>query len=95
MPISVDAAAQLYQDAVRNSVRASSFRYLVQGGAMVVTGILAILFPVISSEALVLTIGWLLVISGIVQGVGFVFARKGAFAALQMISVALALRSAS
>lgn len=91
MSISEDAAAQLYQEAVRNNVRKSSLRYLIQAGAMIVAGVLAILFPVISSEALVLTIGWLLVLSGLVQAVGFVFSHKGPFAGLQMVSVALAL----
>ena len=91
MSISEDAAAQLYQEAVRNNVRKSSLRYLIQAGAMIVAGILAILFPVISSEALVLTIGWLLVLSGLVQAVGFVLSHKGPFAGLQMVSVALAL----
>jgi uncharacterized membrane protein HdeD (DUF308 family) len=91
MSISEDAAAQLYQEAVRNNVRKSSLRYLIQAGMMIVAGLLAILFPIISSEALVLTIGWLLVISGLVQAIGFIFAHRGPFAGLQMVSVALSL----
>lgn len=91
MSVSVDAAAQLYQEAMRNNVRKSSLRYLIQAAAMVLAGLLAIIFPVISSEALVLTIGWLLVFSGLAQGVGLISAHRGPFAGLQLISVALAL----
>jgi len=91
MSVSVDAAAQLYQEAARTNVRKSSMRYLIQAGAMIVAGALAIIFPVISSEALVLTVGWMLVLTGIVQGIGLISSHRGPFAALQMMSVALAL----
>ena len=44
MPASVQAATQIYQDAVRPSVGRASLRYLVQAALMVITGMLAILF---------------------------------------------------
>jgi uncharacterized membrane protein HdeD (DUF308 family) len=91
MTISENAAAQLYQEAVQSNVRKSSMRYLVQAAAMILAGMLAIIFPVISSEALVLTVGWLLVLSGLVQAIGLISSHRGPFAGLQMISVALAL----
>ena len=91
MSISVDAASHIYQDSVRTSVQKGSLRYLIQGGLMVLAGILAIVFPVISSEALIFAIGWLLIISGIVQAVGLISARSAPFAGLQAISVALSL----
>jgi uncharacterized membrane protein HdeD (DUF308 family) len=91
MSVSVESASQIYQDSVRTSVRKGSLRYLVQGGLLVLAGVLAIVFPVISSEALILAIGWLLVISGIVQAVGLISARSAPFAGLQAVSVALSL----
>jgi uncharacterized membrane protein HdeD (DUF308 family) len=91
MSVSVDAAAQLYQEAVRNQVQKSTLRYLIQSGLMVVAGIFAIVFPVILSEALVLVLGWLLILSGIAQATGLISEHRGPFAGLQIISVALAL----
>lgn len=91
MSISIDAASRIYQDAVRTSVKKGSLRYLVQGGLMVLAGTLAIVFPVLSSEALILGIGWLLILSGVVQAVGLISARNAPFAGLQAVSVALGL----
>jgi uncharacterized membrane protein HdeD (DUF308 family) len=54
MPVLAQAATQIYQDAVRHSVRRASPRYLAQAALMVITGLLAILFPVISSETRVM-----------------------------------------
>jgi hypothetical protein len=50
MPVSVQAATQIYQDAVRHSMRRASLRYLVQAALMVIIGMLVTLFPVISPE---------------------------------------------
>ncbi|MEI9900653.1 MAG: DUF308 domain-containing protein [Hyphomicrobium sp.] len=43
---------------------------------MVLAGIVAIIFPVISSEVLILGLGWLLIISSIVQGVSVFYERS-------------------
>jgi uncharacterized membrane protein HdeD (DUF308 family) len=90
MSIPLDSAAQLYQDAVRTNVRKSSLRLLVQAGIMMAAGLVALMFPVISSEALVLTIGWLLALSGVAQLIGLVTSHRGPLAGLQMVSAVLA-----
>ena len=36
---------------------------------MVIAGILALIYPLVSSVALALFLGWILIISGIVQGI--------------------------
>ena len=64
MTMSLDAAAQVMREAMRETVRRHSLWYLVQGGVMIFAGILALVFPVVSSFAAVLLLGWLLIISG-------------------------------
>ena len=76
MTMSLDAAAQVMREAMRETVKRHSLWYLVQGGVMIVAGILALVYPVVSSFAVVLLLGWLLIISGIVQGISLFDARN-------------------
>ena len=89
MTMSLDAAAQVMREAMRETVRRHSLWYLVQGGVMVLAGILALVFPIASSFAVVLLLGWLLIISGIVQGISLFDARNVPQFWLQLISVVL------
>lgn len=89
MTMSLDAAAQVMREAMRETVKRHSFWYLVQGGLMVLAGILALVYPVVSSFAVVSLLGWLLIISGIVQGISLLDARKLPHFWLQLVSVAL------
>jgi uncharacterized membrane protein HdeD (DUF308 family) len=68
MTMSLDDAAQVMREAMRETVKRHSLWYLVQGGVMIVAGILALVYPIASSFAVVLLFGWLLIISGVVQG---------------------------
>ena len=54
MTMSVDAAARVMREAMRETVRRHSLWYLVQAGVMVLAGILALVYPVLSSFAVVL-----------------------------------------
>ena len=74
---------------MRETVRRHSLWYLVQAGVMVLAGILALVYPVLSSFAVVLFLGWLLIISGIVQGISLFDARNVPNFWLQLVSVAL------
>jgi uncharacterized membrane protein HdeD (DUF308 family) len=58
---------------------------------MIVAGALAIIFPVISSEAIVMAIGWLLIINGLVQAIGLISTHRAPYGGLQVTSVVLAL----
>jgi uncharacterized membrane protein HdeD (DUF308 family) len=89
MSMSLEEAAQVMREALRETVKRHSFWYLAQGGLMVVAGILAILFPVLSSVAVVYFLGWLLIISGALQGVSLIGARHVPHFWLQLVSVAL------
>lgn len=87
--ISVEAASQVIREAMRERVKQHSFWYIVQSGLMILAGILALIFPVISSVAIVLFLGWLLIFSGILQAVSLIDARHVPHFWLQLVSVVL------
>src|SRR5260370_8848481 len=70
MTMSLEAAAQVMREAMRETVKRHSLWYLVQGGLMILAGILALVFPAISSVAVVVFLGWLLILSVILQAFG-------------------------
>jgi len=74
--MSVQAAAQALREATQATLRRYSTWYLIQGVLMVIAGIVALLFPFVSSAALVLFLGWILIISGIVQGISLIGAQN-------------------
>lgn len=78
MTISLDAAAQVMREAMRETIRRHSLWYLIQSALMFLAGILALVYPVVSSVGVVFLLGWLLIISGIVQGISLVDVRKRA-----------------
>jgi len=89
MTMSLDAAAQVMREAMRETVRRHSLWYLVQGGVMILAGILALVCPIASSLATVLFLGWLLIVAGIVQGISLFDARNVPHFWLQLVSVVL------
>jgi len=46
MTMSVEAAAQVLREAMRATVKRHSLCYLIQGGLMIVAGVLALVYPV-------------------------------------------------
>ena len=91
MAISVDAAAAALREAMRETVKRYSLWYLIQGVLLVVAGVLAIISPIIASVAIVFLLGWVLIISGVLQAVGLVGASNVPHFWLQLISAVLAI----
>ncbi|MGA8435406.1 MAG: HdeD family acid-resistance protein [Methyloceanibacter sp.] len=91
MAISVDAAAAAMRDALRETVRRHSLLYLIQGVLMLVTGVLALIYPWIASVTIVRLLGWFLIISGMLQGIGLISAREVPYFWLEVISAVLAI----
>jgi len=91
MAMSLDQAAEAFRDAMRETVKQHSLWYLIKGVLLVIAGVLAIIFPVFSSAFFVLMLGWLLIISGAVQGISLIGAGKVPHFWLELISVVLAL----
>jgi uncharacterized membrane protein HdeD (DUF308 family) len=91
MSMSLDLAAEVFREAMRETVKRYSLWYLVEGVLLVVAGILAIIYPVISSAAVIVLLGWLLIASGVLQGLSLIGARQVPHFWLQLISVILAI----
>ena len=89
--ISVDQAARIMRDAMRDAIKRHSLWYMIQGILMMVAGFVALLFPLVSSVAVILLLGWLLIISGILQSVSLIGASKVPHFWLQLISVVLSI----
>ena len=75
MTMSLEAAAQAMREAMRETVKRHSLWYLIQGALMVLGGVLALVYPIVSSVAVVLFLGWVLIISGVVQGISLIGAQ--------------------
>jgi uncharacterized membrane protein HdeD (DUF308 family) len=88
--MSLEDAAKAMREAMRQTVKRHSILYLVQGGLMILAGILAVVYPLFSSVALVLLLGWLLIITGVIQGISLIGAHHVPHFWLQLVSVGLA-----
>ncbi len=91
MTMSVEAAAQALREATREVVRRYSTWYLIQGVLMVLAGIVALIYPFVSTVALVVVLGWLLILSGIAQGISLIGAQNVPNFWLQLVSVVLSI----
>jgi uncharacterized membrane protein HdeD (DUF308 family) len=89
--ISLDAAAAAMRDAMRDTVRRNSLLYLLQGILMVITGLFALIYPSLASVAIVRLLGWLLIVSGILQGIGLFGAREVPYFWMELLSAVLAI----
>ena len=89
MSMSLESASQAIRQAMRETVKQHSLWYLVQGALMVVAGILALLYPLASSVAVVLFLGWILIISGVLQAISLIDAQQVPHFWLQLVSVVL------
>jgi uncharacterized membrane protein HdeD (DUF308 family) len=91
MAISMDEAAAALREAMRETVRRYSLWYLIQGVLLVVAGVLALVYPLIASVAIIFLLGWILIISGVLQGIGLIGASNVPHYWLQLISAVLAI----
>ena len=89
--ISVESAAEVMREAMRQSIRRYSLWFVVQGGLMILAGAFAFIFPLLVSSAAFGLVGWLLIISGIVQGISLIGGRNLPHFWVQLVSVALTL----
>ena len=85
MSMSVEAAAGVMREAMRDAVKRHSLWYLVQSGLMILAGALALIFPAVSSAAVVVFLGWLLILGGLAQGISLIDVRNVPHFSLQVI----------
>jgi uncharacterized membrane protein HdeD (DUF308 family) len=91
MAIPLDEAAAALRDAMRETVKRYSLWYLIQGVLLVVAGFLALIYPFIASVGIVYLLAWVLIASGILQGIGLIGASNVPHYWLQLISAVLAI----
>ena len=89
MTMSLEAAAQAMREAMRETVKRHSLWYLVQGGLMILAGVLALVYPVVASFAVVFLLGLILIATGILHGISLIDAREVPHFWLQLVSVVL------
>ncbi len=76
--------------AMRETVKRHSLWYLVQGGLMVLAGLLALIYPLFSAAAIGVFLGWLLIVAGAVQAISLIGAHQVPHFWVQLLSAALA-----
>ena len=91
MAMTMQQASAAMREAMRETVKRYSLWYLLEGVLMIVAGVLALIYPYIASVTLVYLLGWILIISGVLQGIGLIGARDVPHFWLQLISVVLAI----
>jgi uncharacterized membrane protein HdeD (DUF308 family) len=89
MSITVNEASAVLRAAVRDTIRRRSMLFLLQSAVMVLAGLFALLFPAVASTGLLSLLGWLLVISGIVQIVSLWGATQVPYFWLQLVTLTL------
>ena len=89
MAITVNEASAVLREAVRDTIRKRSLLFLIQGAVTVAAGVLALIFPAFMSVGLLSLLGWLLIVSGIVQIVSLFGATQVPYFWLQLVTVTL------
>lgn len=89
MAQTLSAAAQLMKEAFAEAVRKRSLWLIVQGGLMTIAGVVAIFFPLFSGFAVVVVIGWLLIINAAFQGISLIGVQDAPHFWMQILSVGL------
>jgi uncharacterized membrane protein HdeD (DUF308 family) len=87
--MSLDAAVAGSKAHVEKVVRRNTGLFLLQAVLMVVAGVLALVYPLLSTLAVTLFLGWMLIFSGIVQAISLVASAKLPHFWLQLISAVL------
>jgi len=90
MAMSLEAAAEAFREAMREAVKRYALWYLLDGGLMVAAGIVAVIYPAVSSVGVVVLLGWLLIVSGLLRAVGLIGTSQVPHFWLQLIAVGLA-----
>jgi uncharacterized membrane protein HdeD (DUF308 family) len=90
MASDLEAASIVFRSAMREAFKRHATWYLIQGALLVVAGLLAIIYPLISAVAVVVLTGWLLVASGVLQAISLLGARHAPHFWLQLVSAILA-----
>ncbi|HYN64983.1 MAG TPA: DUF308 domain-containing protein [Candidatus Limnocylindrales bacterium] len=89
MAVTVNEASAILRAAVRDTIRKRALLFLIQGAALVLAGVVALIFPVFSSTGVLVLLGWLLIIAGLVQGISLIGATQAPYFWLELVVVVL------
>jgi uncharacterized membrane protein HdeD (DUF308 family) len=85
MAMTMAQASAAMREAMRETVKRYSTWYLLEGVLLVIAGVLALVYPYIASVTLVLLLGWILIVSGVLQGISLIGARDVPHFWLQLV----------
>ena len=91
MAMTMAQASAAMREAMRETVKRYSTWYLLEGVLLVVAGVVALIWPYVASVALVFLLGWILIVSGVLQGIGLIGAKDVPHFWLQLVSAVLAI----
>jgi uncharacterized membrane protein HdeD (DUF308 family) len=91
MAMTMAQASAAMREAMRETVKRYSLWYLLEGVLLVIAGLVALIYPHVASVTLVFLLGWILIASGVLQGIGLIGAKDVPHFWLQLISAVLAL----
>ena len=91
MAMTMAQASAAMREAMRETVKRYSTWYLLEGIFLVIAGVIALAYPYLASVTLVFLLGWILIISGVLQAIGLIGAKDVPHFWLQLISAALAI----
>jgi uncharacterized membrane protein HdeD (DUF308 family) len=91
MAVTVNEASAVLRAAVRDTIRRRSLVFPLQGLGLAAAGVLALFFPAFMGTGVTVLIGWLLIVSGIVQAVSLIGVTQVPYFWLDLIAAALAI----
>lgn len=91
MAYSLEAAAEIYREALRQTVQRNALLYISEGALLAIAGLLAIIYPLLTTAAIAIPLGWLLIVIAVVQGIVLYGLRSMPHFGFQLLSVILAL----
>jgi len=91
MAMTMAQASAAMREAMRETVKRYSTWYLLEGVLLVLAGLVALIYPHVASVTLVFLLGWILIASGVLQGIGLIGAKDVPHFWLQLISAVLAI----
>jgi uncharacterized membrane protein HdeD (DUF308 family) len=91
MAYSLQAAAEIYREAMRDTVHKHAVLYVSEGALLAIAGLLAIIYPLFSVASIAVPLGWLLIITAMLQAIVLYRMRSMPHFGFQLLSVTLAL----
>ncbi len=89
--MTINEASAAMREALRETVKKHSSLFLLQAALMILAGIMAFAYPLLSSAALAVFLGWMLIFFGVSQIISLIGASQIPHFWLQLISAALAM----